>query len=47
MAEDESMRARARVVGEGPGIFLERIPGGDQEEVTLITAGGEGHWSWC
>ena len=28
------MSARERVVGEVPGVFLERISGGGQEEVT-------------
>ena len=32
--EEESIRARSREVREGPGVFLERISGGDQEEVT-------------
>ena len=43
--EEESTSARARMVGEVPDIFLERISGGDQEEVTLRVAGG-GHRSW-
>ena len=38
------MSARVRAVGEGPGIFLKRISGGDQEEVTSRAAGG-GRWS--
>ena len=33
--EEEIMSAWERVVEEGPGVFLERISGGDQEEVTL------------
>ena len=32
----------AREVGEGLRVFLERIPGGYQEEVTLIAAGWRG-----
>ena len=27
-------------MGEGPGVFLESIPQGDQEEVTLRVTGG-------
>ena len=37
--EEERMSARARVAGEGTGVFLERIPGGDKEEVNLRAAG--------
>ena len=29
-------------MGEGPGVFLERIPGGNKEEVTSRAAGGGG-----
>ena len=36
------MGAQEIAVGEGPGVFLERITGGDQEEVTLRAAGEGG-----
>ena len=39
--EEERMSARARVAGEGTGVFLERIPGGDKEEVNWRAAGGD------
>ena len=34
------MTAWTRSVGEGPGFFLGRISGSDQEEVTLRAAAG-------
>ena len=34
------MILRARAAGEGPGVFLERISGEDQEEVTSRAARG-------
>ena len=37
--EEESMVAWEREVEEGPGIFLEKISGGDQEVVTLRAVG--------
>ena len=39
--EKESMSVQERVAGEGTGVFLERIPGGDKEEVNLRAAGGD------
>ena len=36
------MSAHARVVGEVRGVFLDKILGADQEEVTLRVAGGGG-----
>ena len=36
------MSAWARAVGDGPGVFLERISGGDHEEVTSKEAKGGG-----
>ena len=33
------MIVQARSMGEGPDVFLERIPGGDQEKVTLRATG--------
>ena len=41
------MSARARVVGEGPCVFIERIPGGDKAEVASRLVGGGGCQSWC
>ena len=38
--KEESMSVQTRVVGEVPGVFLERISRGDQEEVTLWLIGG-------
>ena len=37
--DKEIISARSRAVGDGPRALIERIPGGDQEEVTLRAAG--------
>ena len=41
------MSARARAVEEELGVFLETIPGGNQEEVTSRAVRGEGRRSLC
>ena len=40
--EEERISAHARAVGEGLGVFLQRTPGGDQEEATSRATGGGG-----
>ena len=37
--EEKNVRERSRAVRVGQGIFLEKISGGDQEEVNLRAAG--------
>ena len=39
--EEEITRAREREVGDFQRVFIEIIPGGDQEEVTSRAMGGE------